>query len=168
MKAKRLILPKDSSVRPTTDKLRSAVFSILGDRVAEAAVLDGFAGSGALGIEAVSRGASFVFFTDTDTDGVRRNAAMLPEGSFGIKKGNFLSGGFKGGPFDIVFIDPPYGLIGSEKILSVISDEGALAEGGVIVYEEFYKTRFEGFSRFYTVDERRYGDTVIRFLEQKP
>lgn len=167
MKAKRLILPKDSSVRPTTDKLRSAVFSILGDRVTGAAVLDGFAGSGALGAEAISRGASFVLFTDTNTDAVSRNALMLPKGSFVIKKCNFLSGGFSGGSFDIIFIDPPYGVIGTDKILSVIAEAGALAEGGVIVYEEFYKTPFCCHTHFYIADERRYGDSIIRFLEKQ-
>lgn len=130
-------------------------------------MLDGFAGSGALGIEAVSRGASFALFVDVNTDAVRRNVEMLEKGSFAVKKGSFLSGGFQGGPFDIIFIDPPYGLIPSGKILASAEKEQALAEDGLIVYEEFYKTPFEGCPAFELADERRYGDTVIRFLEKK-
>ena len=161
----RLILPKDSKVRPTTDKLRSAMFSILSDKVEGARILDGFAGSGALGIEAISRGASFVFFADTNTEAVKSNTVKLDKSLYAIKKGNFLSGGFRG-EYDIIFIDPPYGVISSDKILETIAKESILAENGVIVYEEFYKTPFSA-SSFQLTDERRYGDTVVRFLENK-
>lgn len=162
----RLILPKDSKVRPTTDKLRSAMFSILGSRVEGARVLDGFAGSGALGIEALSRGATFAFFIDVNTEAVKNNTVKLDKKLYAIKKGSFLSGGFRG-VYDIIFIDPPYGNISSEKILEIIYKESVLAESGVIVYEEFYKTPFSTSDFFTIIDERRYGDTIVRFLEKK-
>lgn len=167
MKGMQIVLPKDSKVRPTTDKLRSALFSILGDNVEGARVLDGFAGSGAFGIEAISRGAGYVFFNDLNIEAVKRNTATVQKSLFTIKKGSFLAGGFGAG-YNIIFIDPPYGMINSEKILEVIDTHNLLAENGIIVYEEFYKTPFSITEAFLLTDERRYGDTVVRFLEKKP
>lgn len=129
-----------------------------------ARVLDCFAGSGAFGLEAISRGASFVTFIDKDTSCAQANAAMAPRASFELIRGDFL----KAAPrlstsYDIVFIDPPYGVYPTEQILSALP--ALLAPGAAVLYEEFYKTVFTPAEGFTLTDERKYGDTIIRFLE---
>lgn len=154
-------------MRPTTDKLRSSVFSILSDRIVEASVLDAFAGTGAFGLESYSRGAGRVVFLDTDIASVKSNIGLFPKDfPVGIKKGDFFKSlRLCGGGFDIIFIDPPYGLYESGKVLNSLSESGVLNKGGVAIYEEFFKTPFTVSGGFNISDERRYGDTIVRFLE---
>ncbi len=166
MKAKQISLPKDSKARPTTDKLRSAIFSILSTKIENAKVLDGFAGSGALGIEAISRGANFVYFMDLNINAVNENLKGIDKNLYAVKKGNFLNTSFINEPYDIIFIDPPYNTIKSNEILEVIDSKNLLSDDGIIIYEEFYKTEFINHSNFNIFDERKYGDTIIRFLEK--
>lgn len=160
--------PVSSKTRPTTDKLRSAVFSILGDRVEGSIVLDGFAGTGALGIESYSRGAEYVDFMDKDITVLKSNLVLMDKKSYGVKKGDFLKQGIglrKG--YDIIFLDPPYNEYKTNEVLEVVSMGGLLSENGIIVYEEFYKTEFVTADLFELYDERRYGDTVVRFLRNQ-
>lgn len=167
MKAKQISLPKNSKARPTTDKLRSAIFSIISEKVENAKVLDAFAGSGALGIEAISRGASYSYFIDLNIEAVKLNVLGIDKNLYSIKKGNFLSTNFVSNPYDIIFIDPPYNTINSDKILSIVDDNDLLSNSGIIVYEEFYKTEFINHDKFNVYDERKYGDTIVRFIEKK-
>lgn len=154
-------------MRPTTDKLRSSVFSILNGRVQDASILDAFAGTGAFGIEGYSRGASRLAFLDINITSVKSNVGLLPKDfPFTIKKGDFFKSltQIEGG-FDIIFIDPPYGIYESEKVLDILGCSGLLKAEGVVIYEEFFKTPFHIGGGLEIHDERRYGDTVVRFLE---
>lgn len=167
MKARQLVSPVGSLVRPTTDKLRSAVFSILGSRVAGSDILDAFAGSGALGIEAYSRGAAHIYFIDKDTSHVMLNTQLMKNQSYTVRKGSFIAQAKNiGRQFDIIFIDPPYGEIDSAKILEAVLENNLLRDDGIIIYEEFFKTEFSQVEGLLLIDERKYGDTIVRFLER--
>jgi len=170
-KGRKLYSPEDSSVRPTSDRAKEAVFSILTNKLYGARVLDLFAGSGGLGIEALSRGASYCLFADASRrslDLVRRNLqhCKVEEktavaagdyqrtlGSLGRRIGEGLEE-----PFDIIFLDPPYDAGYLEEAIRGIAEGGLLADGGVIVAEHRKQTSLpETLCGFVKTKERRYG-----------
>jgi 16S rRNA (guanine(966)-N(2))-methyltransferase RsmD len=114
-KGRRLETPGWAGLRPTSDKLRETLFNILGPRIRGAQVVDGYAGTGAVGIEALSRGAAHVWFVDEDARATRLIATNLQR--CGVRdRYAIIRAAFAGmdrtaaqGPFDIVFLDPPYG-----------------------------------------------------------
>jgi 16S rRNA (guanine966-N2)-methyltransferase len=173
-----LIAPDDRRVRPTSDKVRQAVFNILEHRGFEngfalegAAVIDLFAGTGALGIEALSRGARFCLFVDDDAESralQRQNVEAL--GLTGISKiwrrdatdlGPLNTG--SGGPFHLAFLDPPYRMGLAEKCLASLRAGGWLAADAVIVVETATDETLDapGFAK---LDERDYGETRVTLL----
>ena len=164
-KGKQLATPKDLSVRPTTDKARNAVFSVLFNAVDDAQVLDLFCGTGSYGLEALSRGASSAVFIDIDTTWVQKNLKQL-EITADVIKGDItriLPQMTRS--FDLIFIDPPYGKYTVDELLTLIKDREVLAKDGIIVYEESIRTEFNISDDHWSLDsEKRYGDTVIRFL----
>jgi 16S rRNA (guanine(966)-N(2))-methyltransferase RsmD len=134
-KGRRLKTPKWDGVRPTSDKLRETLFNILATRIVGATVLDGYAGTGALGIEALSRGASHVTFVEKD----RRAAALIEEnaqmcglkGGYTIANGDFLASRPRvAGSFDLILLDPPYDIGDVYSVLdraaSLLSPDGLL------------------------------------------
>lgn len=159
-------------LRPTSDRVREAIFNLLqnggyGDPVDGARVLDLFAGTGALGLEALSRGAQFVLFVDKGAKSralIRENIDTLraigPTKLF--RRDATKLGPAKGVPFDLVFLDPPYGKALGEKALHSASDGGWLAEGALIVWEEGAEQA--AFSGFEMLDARRYGETWVHIL----
>jgi 16S rRNA (guanine(966)-N(2))-methyltransferase RsmD len=163
---RRLQAPPGAATRPTSDRVREALFSVLGDRVAGARVLDLFAGSGALGIEALSRGAAAATFVDSSGAAIRALRANLaalgaaPE----VRRQDalrFLAGASAAGrEYDLVFLDPPYRLasrLGGE--LSAILP-AVLAPGGAVIAESDRRDPLD--LELPLLDERRYGDTLIR------
>jgi len=153
-------------VRPTTDKVRNAVFSVLFDRVEGAKVLDVFCGTGSYGIEALSRGADRAMFIDTDVTFVKKNLKDLEDSTEVIKGDVTKVLPTLTGKFDIIFIDPPYGEYPPAQVLDVISYGGLLAEGGVIVFEESFRSPFDiANTDFFIENEKKYGDTKIYFIE---
>lgn len=178
VKGRRLIVPAAKAVRPTLDRIRESLFSILGDTVVGALVLDAFAGSGALGIEALSRGARSVLFCDEDPDCVRtvqENLARcglidkalvrrvkVPEGLSRIRKALRE-------PCDLVFLDPPYGGSAKERLLEEFRRFDFLKERARIVFEHARKDTFSCLPEGFVVeDEREYGDTLLTFLNYVP
>jgi 16S rRNA (guanine966-N2)-methyltransferase len=154
--------PKGRSTRPTSDRVREAVFSVLGD-VEGAVVLDLFAGSGALGIEALSRGAAHATFVDSDeraVAAVRRNLDDLGLGADVHRRDALAFLGSAKGPFDLVFVDPPYSSAPRlEERLSQLLP-AVLAGNGRIVTESDKRAPLElGIALDF---ERDYGDTRIR------
>jgi 16S rRNA (guanine(966)-N(2))-methyltransferase RsmD len=158
---RRLLAPRGREVRPTSDRVREALFSILGDRVVGASVLDLFAGTGALGLEALSRGAARATFVDRDTSAVQANLAALGlEGEVHRRDAlAFLRAG--AGPFDLVFLDPPYRDAGSLGPKLADTLPAALARGALVVSESDRREPLD-LPGLETLDERRYGDTLIR------
>lgn len=138
-KGRRLNTPTWEGLRPTSDKLRETLFNILAPRIAGARVLDGYAGTGALGIEALSRGAAHVTFVESD----RRAAALIAgnlaacgaERDYTIERGDVVSvlRRSAGAGFDLILLDPPYDLANIEEALD--AGARALASDGLLVLE---------------------------------
>jgi 16S rRNA (guanine(966)-N(2))-methyltransferase RsmD len=158
---RRLIGPPDDSVRPTGDRVREALFSILGD-IEGLTVLDLFAGTGALAIEAISRGAAAATLVDTDVSAAEQNVAALGiEGRCSIVRGDAI--GFLGrdrGAYDLVYCDPPYRL--ARRFASDLETHLTphLDAGGRVIVET---ARSDAIARgMPLLDERVYGSTMIR------
>jgi 16S rRNA (guanine966-N2)-methyltransferase len=167
LKNRIIIVPKAHGLRPTTDKARSAFFSSIGDIVGFT-FLDLFAGTGAVGLEAKSRGAGRVVFFDRDISLIEKNAALIPAGTdYAIIKADVSQAPKRlaGMLFDIIYIDPPYSLFPAGKLIAAVKDN--LAAEAVIAYEESVRTSFTIPEGFHTVKERRYGDTVLRYIKLK-
>lgn len=158
-------------LRPTSDRVREAIFNLLvnaqGDPVTGARVLDLFAGTGALGLEALSRGAAEAIFVDDGAKAlalVRANIAkMRAEGQTRVLRQDARKlGAHAGAPCGLVFLDPPYGKGLGEQALVAALKGGWLAPGAMVVWEEGTAPAVpEGFD---LVDQRRYGDTVVTLL----
>ncbi|MBT1155052.1 16S rRNA (guanine(966)-N(2))-methyltransferase RsmD [Aminobacter anthyllidis] len=175
LRGRPLATPRDNAIRPTTDRTREAVFNMLAHRFADrlegARVLDLFAGTGALGIEALSRGAPYCVFIEESAEG--RGLIRTNVESFGLtgrtkifrRDATGLGDAGTLGPFGLVFADPPYGKGLGEKALRSARAGGWLAPGALCVVEEAAAAAFEPGPGFSIVDERSYGETVIRFIE---
>lgn len=169
-----LVPPKSQAIRPTADRLREALFSILvhgyGDPVSGARVLDLFAGTGALGIEALSRGAAFALFVDDGAEAralLRDNVTTL---GLGGTARIFRRDATKLGPvrplepFSLAFLDPPYGQgLAANALISVRAGEW-LTPDALIVVEDATKANFAAPEGFAEADRRRYDDTEFIFL----
>jgi 16S rRNA (guanine966-N2)-methyltransferase len=142
LKGRRLQVPPADEVRPTGDRVREALFSILAGRLDEARVLDAYAGSGALGFEALSRGAREAVFVEAD----RRVLATLRDNATALGVSErcrvvagdpcaLLGARVLGEPFDLVLADPPYAAGAGPRLLRALADAGALAAGGWAVIE---------------------------------
>ncbi|HEY7287508.1 MAG TPA: 16S rRNA (guanine(966)-N(2))-methyltransferase RsmD [Vicinamibacterales bacterium] len=131
LKGRQLDAPTWTGLRPTSDKLRETLFNVLAPRISGARVLDGYAGTGAVGIEALSRGAAEVVFVDRDVRARRLVAANLAR--LGIAGCAIIRASFNGlGVFDIVLLDPPY----DDSSEQVLADSATLiAPSGVLVLE---------------------------------
>jgi len=158
--------PAGADTRPTSDRVREALFSILGDRVQDARVLDLFAGSGALGIEALSRGAATATFVDKAAPAIRAVGANLE--ALGAdatvvraEARRFLGGASRSGrSYDLVFLDPPYRLDAALAAALPEAVKAVLAPGATVVSESDRRAPLE--IDLPLEDERRYGDTLIR------
>ncbi len=152
-------------MRPTSDKVRAAVFSSLGDTVEGARFLDLFAGTGAVGIEAYSRGAAHITFVEKHAETLRRNVELMPKAAYTLVRSELFRSGLTGA-YDIIYIDPPYGCYNPAEVLNWIDKHGLLAANGVIVYEESVRTRAEWEQMpFGLIKKRKYGDTLIFYYE---
>ncbi|WP_121629174.1 16S rRNA (guanine(966)-N(2))-methyltransferase RsmD [Tropicibacter alexandrii] len=158
-------------LRPTTDRVREALFNMLaGGRFGEpfdgTRVLDLFAGTGALGLEALSRGASHVTFVENGRVGarlIRDNMKLLGTGPRATLIGADATRLPEGRPCDLVFLDPPYGKSLGDKALAAARARGWIAPGALIVWEENAEQAApEGFG---LLETRRYGDTTVTLLE---
>ncbi|HXZ46269.1 MAG TPA: 16S rRNA (guanine(966)-N(2))-methyltransferase RsmD [Pseudolabrys sp.] len=174
LRSRPLAGPKSDAVRPTTDRLREALFNILthsyGDPITGARVLDLFAGTGALGIEAISRGATYVLFVDEGVEAralLRDNVEALGLG--GVTR-IFRRDATKLGPvhplesFSLVFLDPPYGKGLAERALSAACAGGWLKPDALIVVEEAAGAAFKAPEGFTELERRQYDDTEFIFL----
>lgn len=163
-------------LRPTTDRVRESLFSMLGggrfgNPFDETRVLDLFAGTGALGLEALSRGAAHVVFVDDGRRAqklIRSNITLLKETARCTLIGRDATRlpTNDGAPFDLIFLDPPYGKALGAKALLAAMDQGWIAPDALIVWEESTAQMApEGFD---VLESRRYGDTHITVIEPAP
>ncbi|GAB1477577.1 16S rRNA (guanine(966)-N(2))-methyltransferase RsmD [Paracoccaceae bacterium] len=159
-------------LRPTSDRVREAIFNLLinggyGDPITGARVLDMFAGTGALGLEALSRGAARVAFVDDGTAAralLRRNIELIeamPVTDVWRRDATRM-GPNRGAGFDLIFLDPPYGKGLGEACLASCHEGGWIAPGALVVWEE--GTAPLPPDGFELLDQRRYGDTLVTIL----
>lgn len=144
LKGRRLNAPTWDGLRPTSDRLRETLFNILARDVAGARVLDGYAGTGAIGIEALSRGAASVVFVERD----RRAAGLIDDNlrHCGVSDGYAIiradldraTGPFGPQPFDLILLDPPYDAADMERTIAHAGEW--LAREGLLVYEHARRT----------------------------
>jgi 16S rRNA (guanine966-N2)-methyltransferase len=174
LKGRNIAAPSSRDIRPTADRLRESVFNILvhayDDRIEGARVLDLFAGTGALGIEAISRGAAFTLFVDNGAEAralLRNNVEALALG--GVTKvyrrdATDLGPAHPLEPFSLAFLDPPYGKGLAEKALASLRDGGWLMPGALAVVEEAKAAGFAAPEGFEELERRAYDDTEFVFL----
>jgi 16S rRNA (guanine966-N2)-methyltransferase len=174
LKGRNLASPASREIRPTADRLRESVFNILvhayDNPIENARVLDLFTGTGALGIEAVSRGAKFTLFVDNGAEAralLRSNVEALGLG--GVTKvfrrdASDLGPAHPVEPFALVFLDPPYGKGLAEKALVSMRDGGWLVPGALLVVEEAKAAAFAAPAGFEELERRAYDDTEFVFL----
>ena len=169
-RGRRLTPPSDDSVRPTTDRIKETVFNILQWDVEGARVLDLFAGSGALGIECLSRGAAEVVFADKSPASValiRQNLKGI-EGSYRVLTADF-TGVLRSGEdkFDLIFIDPPYKSGLGELAVDAAFDLGRVAEGGTVVYEHSSELPFKCAREDVKARTKVMGSVTVEFIRKK-
>ena len=176
LRGRALAAPKSQAIRPTADRLREALFNILvhtyDNPIAGARVLDLFAGTGALGIEALSRGAAFALFVDDGAEAralLRENVATLGLGGTSRifrRDATKLGPAHPVEPFALAFLDPPYGEGLAEQALASARAGEWLVPDALIVVEEAKKSAFAAPAGFAEIERRAYDDTefvVLRF-----
>ncbi len=166
LKGRQISFQKSSDIRPTTDKNRSAIFSILADRVVDAHILDVCCGTGAFGIEAISRGARSVTFIDKDISNLQKNLDLIKEFNFKVIKSDLFKAKNRLLPehYDIIFIDPPYEKYRLKDLLTTFTDN--LKKDGILIIEESSRVKSETNEDFKIIDERIYGDTKVIFYKK--
>jgi 16S rRNA (guanine(966)-N(2))-methyltransferase RsmD len=160
---------KGYDIRPTSDRVKESLFDILNSEIFEARVLDLFCGSGSLGLEAISRGASEVIFNDVSEESLKvlnQNLSKIKESAkvCNLDYKAFLLRENK--PYDIIFLDPPYKEDFGKTALELISDYKLLTDEGIIVYERD-KAFTDEIPSLEKYDERKYGKTYITFFRFK-
>lgn len=178
LKGRTLVAPDGQDTRPTSDRARQAVFNVLehaawAGPLVGARVLDLFAGSGALGFEAISRGAAFCLFVETDDaarGAIRENVdAFSLFGQTRIHRRSATDLGVRpssaGEPFDLVFLDPPYGKGLGEQALARLIEEDWLKPGAIVVFERGAGEPEIETSGYARLDARDYGAARVLFLK---
>ena len=173
-RGRRLVAPEGLAVRPTADRTREALFNILGQGrggpppLEGARVLDAFAGTGALGLEARSRGAGFVTFMESQAAALaalERNIDSLSERAHAkALRADVLRPPKAEAPADIVLMDPPYGQGLAEPALAALAQAGWIAADTIVVVELMAKEPFAAPPDFTITDERKYGKARLVFL----
>ncbi|GHA30993.1 methyltransferase [Devosia pacifica] len=176
-RGKQLKTPSDQSIRPTADRVRESVFNILSSRLGPAfdgvRVLDLFAGTGALGLEALSRGAAAAIFVDTGAEarGLIRDhiEAFGIAGIAKLLRRDATSLGPRGSikPFDLIFLDPPYGQGLGEKALTGLLEGDWCAPDCTVVLEEASEAEIDAPTGFRLEDRRLYGAAAIHLLSRE-
>lgn len=172
LRGRPIAAPKHEGLRPTADRVRESLFNVLehgvdGFELAGARVIDLFAGTGALGLEALSRGAAFCVFVDTSAESralVRTNVEVFGlTGVTRIFRRDSTALGPLGTlqPFTLAFLDPPYGQGLGERALQALVDGGWLKSGAVVVVEERKDSEIALSAPYEKIDRRTYGDTQI-------
>ncbi|MBL8070097.1 MAG: 16S rRNA (guanine(966)-N(2))-methyltransferase RsmD [Nitrospira sp.] len=169
-RGRRLLGPRGQAIRPTSDRVKEALFSILGERTTGARVLDLYAGTGSIGIEALSRGAAHVTFVEADRQALRLVNSNLEQ--CGLQQSAnvcacqvsqfFRRATEWSGPYDIVFCDPPYQLTPELIAMAREWSAGWLADDAVVVIEHGKKAEIpQTLGLLSQVKRYDYGDTAL-------
>lgn len=179
LRGRPLTAPHDERVRPTSDRVREAIFNILthgieGFEIEGARVIDLFAGTGALGVEALSRGADYCLFVDDDAASralIRRNVeafGLTGQTKIFRRDATDLGDLGRGAAYRLAFADPPYGKGLAERALTSLAAGHWLEDGAIAVLEERRDVVIGLPSGFGEIDRRVYGDTQVLFLRFGP
>lgn len=171
-KGRRLFAPSGEETRPTSDKIKGSLFNILGSRTADAVVLDLFGGTGALGLEALSRGARLAVISDKSHsafEAIRRNAEPFGD------RAKLLKGDYRtvldklaGMKFDLVFLDPPYRMSTVyREVTGRLYSGGLLADNALIVCERTRELEWTPEAPLEIYDTRTYGDTCMDYVRRR-
>ncbi|GJL49155.1 16S rRNA (guanine(966)-N(2))-methyltransferase RsmD [Candidatus Nitrospira salsa] len=174
-KGRRLKAPVGNRIRPTSARVREALFSILNTRVSEAKVLDLCCGAGTIGLEALSRGASRVVFVDNHLDSLQllkdnlkrcgnpnHTVIVSSDAWNSVRQPQIL----QEAPYDIIYVDPPYQHQELESLLSKVGTQHLLSDEGIMVVEHFWKTALlREVNSLEQVRQARYGDTILTFFQ---
>lgn len=172
-RGRRLMAPAGDAVRPTSDRVKEALFSIVQTRLRGARVCDLYAGTGALGIEALSRGAVSVTFIDSDRRAISAISANLEATGLAdgadVRRGTLPSAlAVLEGPFDLILADPPYDTADDALDRLLERASGLLAPGGLVVIERDRRSGSPSWPPdLKPLEPRRYGDTVLHFAERR-
>jgi 16S rRNA (guanine966-N2)-methyltransferase len=170
LKGRVLRLPVKAGFRPTTDRNRQMIFNVLRETVEGARFCDGFAGSGAVGIEALSRGAREAVFVEKDpglAGALEANLEALGvEGRSRVHCGDAEDlGALEAfGGLDVIFLDPPYE---NRSVIMLERAAACLAEKGILVYEHDGRYEPSPVSGLQAADDRRCGDSAFTFYRRK-
>ena len=177
LRGRLLAAPASRAIRPTADRLRESLFNILvhayGDPITDARVLDLFSGTGALGLEALSRGAAFALFIDEGAEAralLRENVATLGLGGttrIFRRDATKLGAAHPIEAFSLAFLDPPYGRGLAEQALASARAGGWLAPGALVVVEEAAKPSFTTPEGFDEIERRNYDDSALIVLRHR-
>jgi 16S rRNA (guanine(966)-N(2))-methyltransferase RsmD len=164
---------EEDELRPTSAKVRQAIFNILGDRIIDAVFLDLYAGTGAVGIEALSRGAGKVFFVDDNSLRISIIKELIEK--FGFKDraevvkdraSNFIKKSES--VFDIIFVDPPYASGELDMVLPLIDERGILGDNGVVIAEHSSKKKLlSEIGSLRLIKTYKYGDTSLTLYRKE-
>lgn len=176
-RGKKLFAPKDEAIRPTSDRVKESIFNILAFQLRESVFVDLFCGSGAMGIEALSRGSEKVYFFDKSKDSIQltkknlEHCGFQPAG-YAVAQTDYKEAldslKAKGVKVDFFYLDPPYAMENQQDILERIRELDLLSEDGVILleYDMTDPPDLEG-NMLECFDQRKYGNTGILFLRNK-
>ena len=173
-RGRRLKSPRDGRIRPTSDRARESLFNIIGPRITGACFLDLFTGTGAVGLEAASRGASFVLMVDISTRLAEANIEICGEAercrTLRCDLGRGLApvlGKAPAGGFDLVFLDPPYESGHHEPVLAALAGSGLMAAGCLVIAEARSGTALpEKVGGLVLSQVRRYGENSFGFYQK--
>ena len=182
-KGRVLKAPKSATVRPTSDRARETLFNILahkdalfapGQGLADAVVIDLFAGTGALGLEALSRGAAFALVVDSSVEGrslIRENmiaCGVAARARLFKRDATKIGARGKMAPATLAFLDPPYGQGLADKALAALDSGDWLAPGALVIVEESAKAQLDPPPVFTPLETRSMGETQLVFLRYDP
>ncbi len=174
-KGRKLKTPK-TDIRPLSDRSKEALFNILSTKVVDSSFLDVFAGSGSVGIEALSRGAKIAFFVEKDKRHVRIIRENLSDFGFSDRSEVYLLDALQGikilssksAKFDIIFLGAPYNSPVLEEALKQLGEMELLNPNGIIVAEYRFKQKIDSeYGKISRFREEKYGDTILAFYERK-
>jgi len=168
-KGRKILVPHGLALRPTAAKVRSALFDILSHQIIGASFLDLYAGTGAIGIEAISRGAHRTYFVEQDKKHLKnlennlercclRDKSEIISGTASVFLNQIKH------VFDLVFVDPPYGSGEIEKVLISLKQGDMILPGGRLIFEHQHKQMLpKVIGKIYLEKQYQYGDTVLSF-----
>ncbi len=185
LRSRALATPRNQAIRPTSDRVREALFNILASRLLSLEdpvaplqghrVLDIFAGTGALGLEALSRGAGFCLFMETDASArglilencerlglLRQTQVYRRDATTPGQRPRKLA------PFSLLFADPPYGQALAERAVAALAKGQWLADEALLVIEERKDVELTLPADFQPIDRRQYGQTAVHFFQRRP